>query len=224
MLGDLIPGWLTTEQARELWLTAARLREDSTVVEIGSHQGRSTVVLASAMPERARLFAIDPLLPDWRYGGADTEHHLHTHLVKAGVAERVVVRRARSQELRMKWSTQVGLVYVDGKHDYWSARDDLQWREFLSEGARMLVHDGYSSLGVTAALLRALLPASDVRFVKRVGSLVVFEKSRPSFGDRLRMLGPLPWFLRNLVVKVLLRARWQRLARVLGHRGEADPF
>jgi hypothetical protein len=38
------------------------------------------------------------------------------------------------------------------------------------------------------------------------------------------MLAELPWWLRNLVVKVLLRLRLRPLARVLGHADTADPY
>ena len=38
------------------------------VVEIGSHHGRSTVVLAAAAC--AHVVAVDPFPPDWRYGGS----------------------------------------------------------------------------------------------------------------------------------------------------------
>jgi hypothetical protein len=46
----------------------------------------------------------------------------------------------------------------------------------------------------------------------------------PSPADRWRLLAELPWWLRNLVVKVLLRLRLRPLARLLGHRDAADPY
>ena len=42
--------------------------------------------------------------------------------------------------------------------------------------------------------------------------------------DRLRRLASLPWWLRNIVVKVLLRLRVRPLARLLRHDDTADPY
>src|SRR5688572_15498515 len=59
-LADSIPGWLTTTQAELLHEQARSLPDNATAVEMGSHQGRSTVVLAHALQERnGRLIAID---------------------------------------------------------------------------------------------------------------------------------------------------------------------
>ena len=43
--------------------------------------------------------------------------------------------------------------------------------------------------------------------------------------EAARILGELPWWVRNVAVKVLLRLRLRPLARVLfGHRGPYDPY
>ena len=38
------------------------------------------------------------------------------------------------------------------------------------------------------------------------------------------MLAQLPWFLRNVVLKVLLRLRLRPAARLLGHHSPYDPY
>ena len=50
------------------------------------------------------------------------------------------------------------------------------------------------------------------------------EKARPSRADRLRILAELPWWLRNVVLKVLLRLRLRPVARLLGHDSPYDPY
>ena len=42
--------------------------------------------------------------------------------------------------------------------------------------------------------------------------------------DRARLLAQLPWFVRNLTIKVLLRSRLTPVARLLGHDDTADPY
>lgn len=215
-----VDGWLTRDQARLLFDEAGRVGSGP-IVEIGSHLGRSTVVLASAAD---RVVAVDPFPPDWRYGRADTAERFIANVEHAGVADRVDLHRAASADVLGEWSTPIRLLYVDGKHDARSCLTDLRWTRFLSPGDRFLVHDSFSSLGVTLALLWRLVTDHRSRYLGRTGSLALFEVSRPTVRDRLRVLGELPWFARNLVVKVLLRLRLRRLARLLGHHDAADPY
>ncbi|MCW2791482.1 MAG: hypothetical protein JWO76_580 [Nocardioides sp.] len=219
-----IPGWLTRDQARDLYDAAAAVPPGGVVVEIGSHHGRSAVVLAAALPQGARLVAVDPFPDDWRYGAAGTEREFRAHVERAGVAGVVELRVATSREVRGGWSGRLDLVYVDGKHDYWTVRDDLAWVALVAPGGWVLVHDAFSSLGVTTALLRELLPSRSLRYAGRTGSLARLQVAPPSRADRARVLGQLPWWVRNLVVKVLLRLRLRPLARALGHGDAADPY
>ena len=140
------------------------------------------------------------------------------------MAPRVDVRVSTSRDVRERWSDPVRMVYVDGKHDMWSCLDDMRWSAFLAPGDTLLVHDAFSSLGVTLAVLRDAATTRRHRYVGRTGSLARFEVGTPSTRDRLRVAGELPWFARNLVVKVLLRLRLRPIARLLGHHDSADPY
>lgn len=217
-----LPGWLTEAQARDLHDAAAAVAPDGRIVEIGSHHGRSTVVLA--LGGTARVTAVDPFPNDWRYGSDDTEQRLRANLSTAGVTDRVDLRVATSRDVRATWREPLDLVYVDGKHDYWTVRDDLRWAEHVRDGGVLFVHDAFSSLGVTLALLRELLPARRLRYAGRTGSLARLEVAAPSVADRVRVFAQLPWFVRNLAVKVLLRLGLRPMARVFGHDNDADPF
>lgn len=215
-----VDGWLTRSQGRDLY-DAARAVAPGRVVEIGSHLGRSTIVLAAT---GAAVTAVDPFPGDWRYGRPDTERRFREHLAAAGLASRVDLHVATSRAVREQWTAPVRMVYVDGKHDVWSCLDDLRWSRFLEDGDVVLVHDAFSSLGVTLAVLRDTLTGSRHRYLGRTGSLARFAVGAPSAADRARVLRELPWFARNLVVKVLLRLRARPLARLLGHTGTADPY
>lgn len=215
-----VDGWLTEAQARVLY-DAARDVAPGRVVEIGSHLGRSAIVLAAS---GAALTAIDPFPDDWRYGRPDTERRFRDNVAAAGVSSRVDLRVGTSRDVRAGWDEPVRMVYVDGKHDMWSCLDDLRWSAFLEPGDLVLVHDAFSSLGVTLAVLRDTLLGRRHRYLGRTGSLARFAVGTPTVADRARVLAELPWFTRNLVVKVLLRLRARPLARVLGHTGTADPY
>jgi hypothetical protein len=140
------------------------------------------------------------------------------------VADRIDLVVDYSTRLRRAWRTPFDLLYIDGKHDYWTASDDLRWAGRLPPGADVLVHDAFSSIGVTLALLAHVLPSRNLAYAERAGSLARFVVGRPSAADRLRFVRQLPWFARNVVVKVLLRLRLYPLARALGHAGRVDPY
>jgi hypothetical protein len=221
-LVEPLPGWLTRDQARVLWDEATGIPRDGRIVEIGSHCGRSTVVLASACP--AGLTAVDPFEADWKYGGPDTKAHFEANLAAAGVADKVRLEQTTSTKLRPNWPHPIDLLYIDGKHDYWTVSDDLRWASHLTPGGRVLIHDSFSSVGVTLALLRHVLPGHRLRYLDRTGSLARFEVAQPSRADRLRIVAELPWWVRNVAIKILLRLRLSRVTLALGHQGAVDPF
>ena len=61
-------------------------------------------------------------------------------------------------------------------------------------------------------------------YAGRTGSLARLEVRRPTAAERARPLREVPWWVRNLVVKALLRLRMRAVARLLGHTGAADPY
>lgn len=214
-----VPGWLTRDQGRALWTAARAVPAGATIVEIGSHQGRSTIVLGrSALDTDATVVAIDPFVEGRLFGGAPTRLRFETNIAAAGVADVVQLVSERSRDVRLGWTRPVAMVYVDGKHDYWTARDDLRWSRWLSPDAPLLLHDTFSSIGVTLAVLTSVLPGKALRYTGRTGSLARFEAARPTRADRLRILKELPWFARNVIIKIVLR-----VLRLFGHYRN-DPF
>lgn len=221
-VADRIPGWLTREQARVLYDTTRALPAGSTVVEIGSHQGRSTVVLAGARPD-VEVVSVDPFVGG-KFGGEHTARLFEHHLAGAGVQDRVRSVRTPSEELRPTWTGPVDLLYVDGAHDPVHAFDDLSWSRSMAPGSRVLVHDAFSSVGVTLALLWLVVRRLPLRYAGREGSLASFAVGPASLRLHARMLAELPWFARNVVIKVLLRLRLRPLAALAGHHGPAEPY
>ena len=61
-------------------------------------------------------------------------------------------------------------------------------------------------------------------YQRRVGSLALFEVRRVGWADRIRLLSELPWWVRNVFVKVLLRLRLRWAARAAGHDSPYDPY
>lgn len=233
-----VEGWLTDAQALRLAERARALRPPARIVEIGSYRGRSTITLASSAPDGVAVVAIDPHAGDDRgprqVHGTDAEgeadHRAFVeNLARAGIAERVEYVRLPSQDALAAHTVRADLVYVDGAHDYRAARKDLTgWGERLQSGGTLLVHDAWSSVGVTLALLRTLVFGSRFRYAGRTGSLAEYEHvevhGRARAANVLRQLAELPWFTRNLLVKAAIVARLRPVARLLGHHDGPWPY
>ena len=227
-----VPGWLHDEQAKRLWGAAANTREGGQIVEIGSYQGRATVILARAAPEDTAVISIDPHAGGGRSPGewdGSAEHgrsdHLafERHLRSRGIAGRVNHICRPSSSAHSGVAGEVDLLYVDGSHSYRDALADLRgWGSRVRDGGTMLVHDTYGSLFVTAATYRSVALSSRWRYVGRERSLAEYRREsvrgRARVANAARQLASFPWFARNMAVKGLCAVRLERLAAVFGHR------
>jgi SAM-dependent methyltransferase len=208
--GD-VEGWLTEAQAQRLDRCARAVADGGRIVEIGSFRGRSTIVLARAAPASAEVVAIDPHLGSDRgpqeiaaqpeLGEQDTQR-FRANLERHGVLDRV--RHVRMLSSQAPLEDAIDLLYVDGAHRFGPARADLvRWGARVPDGGRMLVHDAFSSVGVTLALLTATVPGRRWRYLGREGSLAAYVRERSAGA---RELAELPWFAGNLVRKGLIAA------------------
>jgi SAM-dependent methyltransferase len=238
-LVDDVEGWLTDAQALRLWEAARRLSAPASIVEIGSFRGRSTIVLARAAAEGVDVVAIDPhgggdrgpqqITPDAARGEEDNAAFV-ANLARAGVTDRVRHVRLPSQDaLSGSGAESVDLLYVDGAHRFAPARADIErWGDRVAEGGTLLVHDAYNAIGVTLAQLRLLFVSRRWRYAGRTGSLAEYRREPLGGAARganaLRQAAGLPYFLRNLVIKVLIVARLRPLARLLGHDTGEWPY
>ncbi len=233
-----VEGWMTDDQARRLFDRCSRLGAGTTVVEIGSFHGRSMIVLASAAAEGVDLVAIDPhgggdrgpqeITADQSRG--DRDHvAFNTNLAEAEVADRVRHVRKMSGTALDDVDGEIDLLYVDGAHRFAPARADIvQWGARVSGGGTMLIHDSFSSIGVTLALLSTTFGSARWRYVGRSQSMAEFERVNLTSGQRgsnaIRQALQLPWFVRNVVIKVLLTVKLAPLTRLLGHKTDDWPY
>ncbi|MBI4884565.1 MAG: class I SAM-dependent methyltransferase [Actinobacteria bacterium] len=214
-----VEGWMSFDQAERLYRVAAGAPAGGTIVEIGSFRGRSTIVLGSAAPVDVAIIAIDPHAGNDRgpgeYNGferaAATDHDVFkANIAAAGLTSRVRHVRAFSSDAHHEVPGDLSVLYIDGAHRYSPARTDIrEWGRRVAPGGTMLIHDSFSSVGVTFAIMRELMLGRTFRFVGRSRSLAEYRADlRPTTGGRaanaFRQLLQLGWFSKNLLIKVLL--------------------
>lgn len=219
-----VGGWLSDDQALRLWSRAREVEPGGRIVEIGSFQGRSTIVLASAADPGVEVVAIDPHAGNDRgpreLAGFEAEaagdHELfHSNLRAAGLEGRVRHVRRFSRAARSEVAGQLDLLYVDGAHRYAAALADLrEWGDRVKPGGTLLVHDSFSSIGVTLALMRVTLLRGPWRYVGRSASLVEFRHETLGGRERavnaMRQIAQLGWFAKNVTLKVLITLKLSR--------------
>ena len=236
---DGVEGWMSPDQARRLYDAAARTSPGDTIVEIGSFRGRSAIVLASAAPAGVEIVAIDPHagndrgpqeIDGFAAEAADDHAAFNANLAAAGVADRVRHLRMFSDDALDEIDGPFAVVYVDGAHRFGPARADIRdWGARIADGGTLLIHDSFSSVGVTLAILRELVPGRRFRYVGRSRSLTEYRADLPAGRGALvrnvaRQLAQLPWFARNLFIKVLMTLRLDPVVRLITRRPAEWPY
>ncbi len=108
-LASTAAGWLTEDQGRLLWDEARRLAPGATVLEIGSFQGRSTIVLGSAVAERdGHVVAVDPFVDDWKFGDPRTRTKFEAHIAASDLVDVVEHVRGVLDEGPAGWTQAIG--------------------------------------------------------------------------------------------------------------------
>lgn len=234
-LVDDVEGWMTPGQGATLHEAAATCPDGGTIVEIGSFRGRSTIVLATAAHESVRVVAIDPHAGNDRGPqeidgyvdeAADDHAVFNANLRAAGVSDRVRHLRAFSDDALGDVDDEIDVLYIDGAHRYGPALADIRaWGAKVRPGGTMLIHDSFSSIGVTGAIVRSLMFGGRFRYVRRSRSMTVYRADLargplPRVSNALRQAAQLPWFAKNVGLKVLLSLG---LGRVLERLGRPVP-
>jgi MMP 1-O-methyltransferase len=140
-----IAGWLSAEEAYALYTLAAKVAMADTVVEISSYHGRSTVALAlGAKAAGAVVYAIDPhhehVAGGYTFGATDNLRFM-SNMVAAPGLDNVRVVNLPSLEMARIWYRRIGLLFIDGAHEYEAVQADFAgYGTYVTDGA-IAVHD-----------------------------------------------------------------------------------
>jgi predicted O-methyltransferase YrrM len=235
---DGVEGWFSPEQVARVVARAGEVRDGGRIVEIGSFRGRSMLAIARSAPPGIEIVAIDPHAGNDRgpqeIEGFEDEAAVDSkvflaNLERAGVRDRVKYVRKFSHDALDDVAVPVDLLHIDGAHRFKPASDDIKsWGGRVTPGGTMLIHDSFSSVGVTGALAATVMFSGGWRYVGRSRSLAEYRREKVRGTARLtnvgRQLGQVPWFLRNLAIKALIVAKLPQATKLLGHDGQNWPY
>ncbi len=234
-----VEGWMSPDQGATLYDAARRCPAGGTIVEIGSFRGRSTIVLATAADPSVRVVAIDPHagndrgpqeIDGFTNEAADDHAVFNANLSAAGLHDRVTHLRSFSDDALVDVEGPIDVLYIDGAHRYAPALADItSWGERVGSGGTLLIHDSFSSIGVTLAILRSLAFGTKFRYVGRARSMTIYAAdlaSGPAVrgANAMRQLAQLPWFAKNVGLKVLLTLKFGKLVELTGRDAPEWPY
>lgn len=161
-----IPGLTPESVALALADMAAQVPPDRAIVELGTYQGRTALFMAwgARQGQGAHVYAVDPWdLPGNRgpynqnpagalgkhrkaFTDPGTRNWARYNVRANGYASRVSLIRNFSVKAAEKWSAgPVGLLFVDGDHNYDAVRADVSaWTRHLADDA-VIAFDDYAA-------------------------------------------------------------------------------
>lgn len=147
-LAETIGGHLTPKEVRFI-ASLPFVEGDGVILEIGSFQGKSTVILAKSAiaAGRTMIHACDPLSltcetdPDME-DASTLPDIFRGNLEKSGVADNVTLHQIKSFDLAGSWNQPLRILWIDGDHTYEGAMKDIElFQRHLRPGAIVALHD-----------------------------------------------------------------------------------
>jgi predicted O-methyltransferase YrrM len=153
------PGFMPESEARALYAAALAGSAFGDLVEIGTYQGKSAILLGAAARAGGRMLLTvdhhrgseehqpgweyhDPELVDPAVGLIDTLPLARRALALAGVEDAVLLVVGRSADVAARWPGTAGFVFIDGGHtDHAAQADYAGWAPKLAPGGLLAIHD-----------------------------------------------------------------------------------
>lgn len=134
---------------------ASLLPDNSTIVEIGTYEGGSSIAMATAIRgKNSIIITIDPgLLSDEEKKERQKEFEKHDPIkgdlhwfmkcIRRGNAEGCILPiPGTSEEVLKRWSgRKIDMLYVDGSHKYEDVKIDCQWMQYIRHGGVAIFDD-----------------------------------------------------------------------------------
>lgn len=183
-----IKGWLSDAEADLLLaitMKACCVSTDAHIVEVGSYQGKATVLMgkiAKALSEKIKVYAIDP--HDGILGSKDqglyafepSLNDFHQNIKKANLTDTVISITSKSSDVQ--WHKPVSLLLIDGLHDYVSVNEDFwQFSTYVIPGGYVAFHDYADYFPDVKAFVNEILQKAVFHRIHLIDSLIVLQKA-----------------------------------------------
>jgi len=183
-----IEGWLSDGEADALigatLKACCSLPKPHYLIEIGSFQGKSTIVMGKVIKKlfpESKVFAIDP--HEGMIGAADqglqkvtpTLDRFKTNIRNAGLEQHVAL--IRDYSFQVNWQDPISLLFIDGLHDYVNvARDFWKFSPFVAIGGLIAFHDYADYYPGVKALVDEVLASEAYRKIDLAESMMIIQK------------------------------------------------
>ena len=176
-----IYGWLDPRETDLLYQQALGIPEGGVIVEVGSFQGRSTVVFGIAAQDRdGKVYAVD------HYSGNGTDlivtsedlNKLRANLEKNSLTDTVEIVVSTSVDAAMQFVSEIDLLFLDGSHQHEDVKADLAaWSPKVR--GKIAMHDTSGNWKGVSQALEEFLAEGDWVVTDRADATSVLERVKP---------------------------------------------
>ena len=176
-------GFLSAREAGFLFHAANTWPVAGPVIELGSYEGRSTLVFALAGRDvhAVDAWSLDIVeASDYQQIESSMEtvrERFFANLRRAGVEARVTAHQGLTRQVAQHWTVPCAILFIDAGHSYEDVSNDLRlWTRFLLPDGLLIMHDVilHDHRDVTRAASE-LLPRG-WRVIACAGSIVAFSQ------------------------------------------------
>lgn len=183
-----LSGLVSEAEGKMLAELAEAVAPPQVIVEIGSYTGKSTCFLAEASTEP--VYAID--LWDLHLGGEKKKGRRNKHkydikfnsvqawttfMQRTAAFGNVVPVQAPSHSIARVWTQHIGLLFIDGAHDYLSVSADYKgFSPFVVKGGYLAMHDATPGSRVDKVIEDVVIPSGLWGERRQVERLAVFQR------------------------------------------------
>lgn len=179
LLGSL-DGQINPDELFELYTQVSNLPEKSTIVEIGSYRGKSTIALGlAAKKTNSRVYCIDPHdefigVAGGIFGPKDLAIKLDV-INQYNLGEIVFPICMGSDDIGKVWHRPIDLLWIDGDHRYETVKEDYNlFAKHVNPGGYLIFHDSDME-GVSRCISE--LDKEKYLELKTIRSMKVFKAS-----------------------------------------------
>ncbi len=133
---------LTVSERLLLYKLALSLKNNSTIVEIGSYLGASSSFLGCAAKEKGhKVYCVDT----WKNEGmSEGERDTFGEFCEntKSLREFIYILRGKSEDMAKTFNEPINLLFIDGDHSYKTVKTDVElWLPKIVPGGIIILHD-----------------------------------------------------------------------------------